>query len=207
MEPRDSRPPRRLREGGLVSKSQGAQFVVLCEDLQSQVFIRRALIHAGVNSRRIRIVALPSTVGGGAGHAYVIQHYPDEVKAFRTQNAKAATGLVAHLDADDKTVAERHAELAKSLQKAGAHPREDGEPIIELVPKRNIETWLYALDASLSGGPLDEETKYSKFKDSESRCAKAAEAFADHARKNTEPSNAKSVPSLLDGLAEFKRQR
>jgi len=161
MEPRDSPPPRRLREGGLVSKSQGAQFVVLCEDLQSQVFIR----------------------------------------------PQAATGLVAHLDADDKTVAERHAELAKSLQKAGEHPREDGEPIIELVPKRNIETWLYALDASLSGGPLDEETKYSKFKDSESRCAKAAEAFADHARKNTEPSNAKSVPSLLDGLAEFKRQR
>ncbi len=190
-----------------MSKSQGAQFVVLCEDLQSQVFIRRVLISAGANPRRIRQVALPATIKAGAGHDYVIKHYPGEVKAFRTQNAKAATCLVAHIDADDRTVAERHAQLAESLEKAGGKPREDGEPIIELVPKRNIETWIYALDDSLSGGPLDEDTAYSKFKCSESRCAKAAHAFADHARSNTEPSSAASVPSLRDGIAEFKRQR
>lgn len=192
-----------------MSKPTGAQFVVLCEDLQAQVFICRALVHAGANHRRIRRVALPSTVSGGAGHAYVITNYPREVKAFRLQNAKASTCLIVHIDADPThRVAERHTELATSLKKAGGAPRQQMEPIVELVPKRNIETWIYALDASLASeliGPIDEIGAYPKFK-AESKCAKAAEAFANLANTNAHPAMAGAVPSLLDGIAEFKRR-
>jgi hypothetical protein len=188
-----------------VSKGQGAQFVVLCEDKQAQVFVRRALIQAGANQRRIRLVALPSIIKGGAGHAYVVKHYPEEVKAFRTQQAKASTCLVVHLDADDRSVAERHSWLADSLKKAGGSPREKAEPIIELVPKRNIETWIYALDPKLPAGPLTEEEPLPKFKDAESKCVPAAAAFAGHAQNHTVPARAEAVPSLLDGLVEFRR--
>ncbi len=200
-----SQPPKRSREGGQVSKGHPAQFVVLCEDLQSQVFIRRALISAGANPRRIRQVALPATVNGGAGHDYVIKHYPIEVRAFRTQNAKASTFLVAHIDADDRTVAERHAQLAESLKDDGGAPREPQESIVELVPKRNIETWIYALDISLAHNELDEENAFPKLRSAESRCDNAAKAFWECARNDTSPSSAMSVPSLLDGIKEFKK--
>lgn len=96
--------------GGTVSNS--AQYVVLCEDLQAQVFICRALIHAGANARRIRRLPLPSKVDGGAGDNFVITRYPQEVKAFRRQSARVKTALVTHIDADPKnTVAARHARL------------------------------------------------------------------------------------------------
>jgi hypothetical protein len=188
--------------------SSGVQFVVLCEDLQAQVFICRALIRAGANARRIRKVPLPSTVAGGAGHAYVVANYPREVKAFRRQNASASTALVAHIDADPThTVAGRHAQLADALKAAGERHRQPTEPIAELVPKRNIETWIYALDGSLSAGhvkSLNEVEAYPKIA-LQSECSRAAEAFADHARLNTAPQIAGSVPSLLDGIAEFRR--
>ena len=128
--------------------SDRAQFIVLCEDLQAEVFIRRALIHRGANPRRIRIVPRPSTGGAPTlarstrgGHAYVVARYHVEVEAWRKQNTKAATALVVHIDADPThTVAERHAQLAAALKDAGVELRGTNEPIAELVPKRNIET-------------------------------------------------------------------
>jgi hypothetical protein len=185
--------------------SDRAQFIVLCEDLQAEVFIRRALIHRGANPRRIRIVPRPST---GAGHPHVVDHYPDEVEAWRKQNAKAATALVVHIDADPThTVAERHAQLAAALRDADVELRGADEPIAELVPKRNIETWIYALDESLEPRPkglLSEADEYPKLK-YESECAGAARAFADHARNHTEPPTVDAVPSLRDGFEEFRR--
>lgn len=188
--------------------SDRAQFIVLCEDLQAQVFIRQALLRAGANRRRIRALPLPSEDDGGAGEAYVVAKYPSEVKAFRTQNASASTGLVVHIDADPThTVLQRHAQLAATLAATVLMPRGPTERIAELVPKRNIETWIYALEARVVTGQeaqLDETTKYRKL-GNQSDCAAAAEAFADHAKARTAPATASNVPSLLDGLAEFRR--
>ena len=44
-----------------------------------------------------------------------------------------------------------------------------------------------------------------KLKGKESNCATAAQAFAQHAKQRTEPPTAAAVPSLLDGLDEFRR--
>ncbi len=44
-------PPRSSHEGGSVSDR--AQVIVLCEDMQAQVFIRRALQRRGVEARKI----------------------------------------------------------------------------------------------------------------------------------------------------------
>jgi hypothetical protein len=189
--------------------SDQAQFIVLCEDLQSQVFIRRALMKRGASSRRIYCEALPSTSGSGAADAYVIKKYPGQVKAFRARNSKASTGLVVHVDADPaQTVPRRHAQLAETLKKSDLPPRGKDEPIAELVPKRNIETWIYSLDSSLLSGlgeAPDENTEYRKLRGHESDCASAAEAFAEHARQHPSPSTAGLVPSLRDGLREFGR--
>lgn len=105
------------------------------------------------------------------------------------------------------TVAQRHRQLAEALRGAGESAREPAEPIAELVPKRNIETWIHALDGPLSrdlARPLDEETAYPKL-ERESECAGAAQVFADHARAGSVPGVADAVPSLRDGHAELRR--
>jgi hypothetical protein len=71
--------------------SDQAQFIVLCEDLQSKVFIRRALMKRGADSRRIRFEPLPSSGDKGAADAYVIKKYPGQVKAFRARNSRTST--------------------------------------------------------------------------------------------------------------------
>jgi hypothetical protein len=186
--------------------SDRAQFVVLCEDLQAEVFIRRVLVRRGAKPRRIRFVPRSST--GGAGHPYVVARYPDEVKAWRRQNARTATALVVHIDADPThTVAERHAQLAAALKTAGGERRDTNEPIAELVPKRNIETWIYALDEAIEPRPeaaLNEADEYPKLK-YERACATAANAFADHVRDHTTPPTIDAVPSLRDGFEELGR--
>jgi hypothetical protein len=188
--------------------SDRAQFIVLCEDLQAQVFICKALVGAGAKSGRIRRLPLPSSTGAGAGDAYVIGQYAKEVAASRRQGASASTGLVVHVDADPShTVDQRHKQFAKELKCAGVRDRQQDEAIAELVPKRNIETWIYALDASLPshpGAPLGEVKEYPKLR-FQSDCAIAAEAFAKHARLSTNPPAVASLPSLRDGLSEFHR--
>lgn len=181
--------------------SDRAQYIILAEDEQGQTFAYQALIASGANRRRIRKVALPAA---GGGHGFVLARYPDEVIALRGQHA--STGLVVHIDADDHTVIERHRELADRLAGAGEPARTPKEPIAELVPRRNIETWIYALDEDLaaSHAPLDEVTAYPKL-DYASECKRASQTFAEHARHHTDPSRADQVPSLLDGLAEFDR--
>jgi hypothetical protein len=173
--------------------------VILCEDLQAQVFIRRALLRRGVESRRIRLVDLPS--GSGAGEQYVRKQYPGEVEAHRSQVTHMAAALVVHIDADPGyTVAERHRQLAEALAEGGLAPRQPEERIGHLVPKRNMETWIHFY---LDRAQVDEETEYAKYPSNESACWPAAERFSDEAAQRRAPEGA--PPSLVQGLAEFWR--
>ncbi len=180
--------------------SNGVQYVILCEDLQTQVFIRRALIQRGVNPRRIQSVALPSA-DKGAGDAYVVKHYPEQARAHRSQAARSQAALIVHTDADPaNTVVARIGRLDAALVAAGMPPRGPEERISYLVPKRNIETWIHFY---LDGPPIDESTEYSKYRGHESDCWPAANAFSDNAASNTVPTGA--PPSLTVGLSEFQR--
>lgn len=173
--------------------------MILCEDLQSQVFIRRALLRRGVENHRIRLVDLPS--GSGSGEQYVRKQYPGEVEAHRSQVTRMAAALVVHLDADPGyTVADRHNQLAEALAEAQQPPRQPEERIAHLVPKRNIETWI---SFYLNGPLVDEETEYAKYPKNESACWPAAEQFSDQAAQKSSPAG--GPPSLIQGLAEFRR--
>jgi hypothetical protein len=187
--------------------SSGVQVVILCEDQQAQVFIRRALVHSGVKKRRIYCRPLPSDEDGGAGDAFVTKKYAGEVRVLRSKAGSVVTGLAVHLDADENTVRARHDSLAKSLTEAGQDERKDGERIAELVPKRNIETWIYALDdrfRSGLGAEIGEARSYAKL-GKPGGCASAACTFSTHASKGTRPDVSQNVPSILDGLKEFGR--
>jgi hypothetical protein len=174
------------------------QAIVLCEDLQGWVFVRRMLIALGYESRRIRVVPYPGD-GRGCGEQHVRESYPDELTRHRSRAARTRTVLAVHVDADRLTVQQRHATLDQELQKQGVAPRAPGETVAVLVPKREIETWIHFF---LDSVPVNEQTSYPKY-DHESDTWPAAEVFAKHVREGTTPAGA--PPSLPVGLAEARR--
>lgn len=181
--------------------SNGSRYVVLCEDLQSSVFISRALKQLGVNRHRIRIEPLPSSTEGGAGEQYVRKHTPTQVKAHRTLQARVRTALIIHIDADPaNSVQDRRQQLDAALQQETQAPVMTTERIARLIPKRNIETWIRFY---LDGPPVDEVQAYAKYTGNESACWPAADSFAKGAAGNVQPPQAPG--SLLMGLDEFRR--
>jgi hypothetical protein len=124
--------------------------VVLAEDRRQQEFIRRFLTRL-YSPRQIRLAPLPS---GGSGEQWVRKHYSIEVKAFRTRAAKAKTALIVAIDADTGTVDTRQRQLAAILDSAEIKPRLIAEPIVYLIPKRNVETWILCLTETA----VEEET-------------------------------------------------
>ncbi len=49
------------------------------------------------------------------------------------------------VDADTRTLHQRRQELASALEEAKLTPRDVGEAIALLIPKRNVETWILCL--------------------------------------------------------------
>lgn len=179
---------------------EGVQAIVLCEDVQGWVFARRMLLELGYNSHRIRRLPYPSD-GRGCGEQSVREQYPAQLKSFRSRAARAKTVLVVHTDADRLTVQQRHARLDAELSNQGVPPRGPDEAVAVLVPKWEIETWIHFF---LDGPPVDEaRNDYSKYQGRESDTWPAAEAFADHVSKGSQP--AMAPPSLLAGLKEARR--
>ncbi len=129
---------------------------VLVEDVVQQNLVRRFLERCGHDLRACRFLPLPA--GRGCGEKHVRDQYPAQVRACRSSLGKKTSALlVVMIDADKETVAQRHRQLDRELEKAGAQGREAVEPIAVLVPKRHIETWIRAL----LGEVVDEDTDYT----------------------------------------------
>jgi hypothetical protein len=173
--------------------------IILSEDLQLRCFIRRFLLKRGWHARHIREISLP--VGGGAGVRWVREKLPDELKAYRSRNARAATSLVVGCDADDQTVENRIQSLKDACTAAGVPFRNDAERVAFAIPKRNIETWL----AYLRGTIVNENDAYPKYR-YESECREQVTRLDEMCQKQKlEP--APPPPSLAHACEEFSRIR
>ena len=64
----------------------------------------------------------------------------------------------------------RRAQLDTECDEKGIPRRKDGERVLVIVPRRNIETWL----AYLAGGEVDEEKRYPRL-DRERDCGQRAD--------------------------------
>jgi hypothetical protein len=174
-----------------------AEIVILCEDRQQEVFVRRYLHGLGYSNRRIRVAPYPA--GRGSGEQFVRQNYPKEVKELRRRAKHLHVGLVVVIDADTSTVPQRLQQLDAELQQSGLSPRADDERIALLVPRRNIETWIHYL----LGNPVDEDTVYPKLP-RESDCQPAvARLLAIRSSGWQLPDDC--PPSLREGCAELRR--
>jgi len=167
------------------------EIVVLCEDKQQWVFIRRFLIRSGIKSHRIRLRPYPA--GQGSGEQFVREQYQNEVLAYRARANRMNIALIVMQDCDTNRVSSRKATL-----EAFEH-REPDERIVLLFPRRNVETWIHFLT---HGGQVDESRVYPKLAGRKSECWNAA----DHLAGKNDYTLTPDVPeSLRTACPEIRR--
>ncbi len=191
--------------------SDGVQWLLLGEDEQALTFLYRLVVGLGANRRRVTKLPPASDVTGACGSQYVVDRYARELPGFRAQAAKAKTALLVHLDADDRSVKARREELDRAVNSVRLKPRWDNEAIALLIPKRNLETWIAALDptqleARRGADPnLPLEERVFRHLSAESGCSGAVEALI-HLLKSRAPAPLiPDLPSLDEAVFELRR--
>lgn len=180
--------------------ARNLRFIVLAEDHTHQHFVRSWLKSAGVEPRDIFLRKVAADATGDGGEKYVRQQYATEVQYYRSKANHQRIALIVVVDADTGTVARRHQQLEDALDQGGVPPRETGERIAILVPRRNIETWLQAL----VGTTVDEVTDHKRAvqRDAMEACIAAGDGFAAFLRR---PPMTTDLPSLTAARTEDAR--
>lgn len=150
------------------------RLIILCEDLQQEVFARQFFMSRGF--RRHELDFKRSLSGKGSGEQYVRKRYVKEVISYRRKSTYIKSiALVAIIDADTYSVQQRLKQLDSALEDNGQAKRQSHEKIAIFVPKRNIETWIHYL----MGKDVNEDSAYSKFSAHESRCKPLVKKLAE----------------------------
>jgi hypothetical protein len=174
------------------------RIVLLCEDSQQESFVRRFLQGTGWNNREIRVEKSPNAKG--AAEQWVRERFPKELLAYRNRSSRAASALVAVIDADIRSVLQRSDELCAACREEGVSFRSEGESVAIVIPKRNIETWIRYLE-EIPGTGVDEEIKYPKLQ-RERECKPAVDRLLELCKTTGLPANA--PPSLTAACSEYK---
>lgn len=177
-----------------MSSRNGVDVILVCEDVQHEVFARRFLekIRKGL---KVRVYKSP--LGRGSGEAWVRQRYALEVNALRAANYIRNRALIVMIDEDTSATAPRVMKLAQALEEGGHDPRSEDEAIVHVIPARNIETWI----AYLQGQGVDEVNEYPKAKPPH-RCDRETTELVNMCREGElrEP----APPSLERACKEFQ---
>ena len=170
------------------------KITLLCEDLQTDVFVRRFLFHRNFRSHDIFTCPLPD--GRQAGEQWVRARFPKELKKIR-QSRRAF--LVVVIDADDGSTRDRHTQLDQQCRKDGIEGRRRGDPVVVAVPRRNIEAWF----EYLRGRSVDEEETYPRLR-KETDCKPLADrlhVMCHERQRLDEP----VPPSLREACEEYRK--
>jgi hypothetical protein len=172
--------------------------VVLAEDARHQQFVRKYLYRVGYARSAIEFEPPPS--GRGSGEQWVRERYVRTLLANRARTKRVKTGLTVVIDADTGAVRSRLQQFQASLREGKIPALKGDEPVVHLVPRRNIETWILCL----TGSQVDEETHYHRQPGLDEQIATAAIAFFDGSRPNTNPPGY-WIPSLLAAIPQVQR--
>jgi hypothetical protein len=131
---------------------------VMVEDKRQQQLIYRFLVRVGVRLHQLRFQLSPS--GRGSAEQWVRESFARQAASCRARNARASSGMLVLIDADNRTVQDRLDELDRGLASVGQRPIDPSrDPIARLVPKRNVETWILYLSAQATSSSEVNETK------------------------------------------------
>ena len=172
----------------------GVRIVLLCEDKKTDSFVRSFLRHRNFRGRDITTLALPA--GRQAGEQWVREKYPKELKTIRQ---KHGAYLIVVTDADSGSTEDRREKLRSECNLQKVQPRNEKDPVLEIIPRRNIETWLAYLD----GSNVDEHTNY-KWLNHQRHCrehAKRLYNMCHREQKLREP----APPSLKEACEEYSK--
>ena len=172
----------------------GASIILLCEDKLTDSFVRRFLKHRNFSGRDIRTLPLPA--GSQSGEQWVREQYPEELKAIRQ---KHDAYLIVVTDADSGSTEDRREKLKSECNLQKIQPRNDDDRVLQIIPRRNIETWLAYLD----GSEVNECKLYSKFnyESNYKEHAKQLYYMCHKEQKLREP----TPPSLLEACEEYRK--
>lgn len=175
------------------------RLVVITEDTQSEMFLRRVLYGLGFQGRDLRFETAPKSLQAADG--WVVQMHAAESRKLRAiVHAQPNTGMVTCIDADHHAVSDRHGQLNDAMER----PRRPQECMAWIVPKRNIETWLRVL----SGESADELTDYKRRGHEPMPCDEAARAFLIFSPDpGGAPGRQSPLPSIRTARAEIERVR
>ena len=177
-----------------------ANKIILAEDPEQQNLVRRYLERCG-HKAPFRLVALPPKASGGSGEKYVRDQYPTQVRACRSSlGRKAAALLIVIVDADAETTARRATQLAVALRDTGQERRTDDEPIVVLIPKRHVETWIRALLDDV----VNEHNDYKSPQPTGKEIRKATETLYAWTRRNA-VARPDFPPSLRASKTEWRK--
>ena len=174
----------------------GVIVTLLCEDSQIDAFVRRFLKHRRFRPRDIQTLPLPA--GRQSGEQWVRERYPIELRAIREERNAY---LIVVTDADSNSTETRRAQLEAECDRQGVPRRNDADPVLVIVPRRSIETWL----AYLGGSNVNECDQYRKLA-RERDCVEHARRLYTmcHERQRLrEP----VPPSLQEACGEYRRLR
>lgn len=191
---------RKLSHGGGTMPDRIATIIVLAEDQEHQNLVRRYLLRCGHGYRTFRFIPLPGNRGSGS--QYVREHFPEQLgKCRETLGRRASCLLIVITDADNLTPAAREQTLHTELQQCGQPPVSTTEPVVVLIPKWQVETWIKCLigqsvsenDKDIDRPPVDS-----------SQIRIAALILYEWARPNAQP-GVTCVASLASALPRWRR--
>jgi hypothetical protein len=172
-----------------------SEIILLCEDDPQEQLVRAFLKTCGLNTKppMFRSRNASRAIEGG-NVTWVLREFQGELTACRQRHAKANTLLIVVVDADDNDVVTRKSHLV-------AEPRVVlTDPLVVLIPKRHIETWIRAA----TNQTVNETDDYKAPEPKKQVIRTAAKIIYDWAR-NTPPPGPTCVPSLHSALSEWRK--
>lgn len=154
------------------------KIVLVCEGWRDQRFAVSFLKAAGINPRSIE----PKTNPSGSGYDWVKRQFLSEVKYL--QQFREGRGVLGIIDEDGQGDMARVNDISNCLRSENLPVINPSEGRCLLLPKRNIETWLYWLTGQIASTPVsvDEVTDYKnasgsnmQFRIEDNHCSPAGE--------------------------------
>jgi hypothetical protein len=137
----------------------------------------------------------------GGNVAWVLREFPKQVHACRQRQKRANTRLIVLVDADNFTVDERRRQLDERLRQAGHEGLSATDPVVLLIPRWHVETWI----CSLLGNSVTEDEDCKDWdKPSREQIRQAAHTAYEWARENARPGPT-CVPSLHIALPNWRK--
>lgn len=176
-----------------------ASVVLLCEDSQTDMFLRRFFRRRFGRQFRRRIHSVPFPAGTGSGEQHVRERFPGQLKLIRGRRGAV---LIVVTDADTESTEARRTQLEQQCAARGIEAPRASDPVLILVPRRSIETWFHYL----SGREFDETTRYPHLR-READCAPLADRLYDmcHRRQELPEPAPASLVEACEAYPRLKR--